>query len=53
MKIKFERFDYIIEFLPSIYYYKQSFRSKFGKGAVIIAWLKWGIVIYIEKNNKL
>ena len=52
MKIKFEKFDSVIEILPSIYYYKQSFRARFGRGAVIIAWLKWGIVVYIEKDNK-
>ena len=52
IKIKFETFENIIEFLPSIYYYKQSFRRKFGKGAVVVAWLKWGIVIYSEGANK-
>jgi hypothetical protein len=46
MKIKFERFDHIIEFLPSIYYYKQQFRTKFGVGVIVLAWLKWGLVIY-------
>ena len=46
MKIEFETFENIIEFLPSIYYYKQSYRQRFGKGVVVLAWLKWGIVIY-------
>jgi hypothetical protein len=49
-KIKFEYFENIIEILPTIYYYKQSFRERFGKGAIVIGWLKWGIVIY--KTNK-
>ena len=46
MKIEFETFENIIEFLPAIYYYKQSYRQRFGKGVVVLAWLKWGIVIY-------
>lgn len=52
MKIKFEKFDNVIEILPSIYYYKQSFRERFGRGAIIVAWIKWGITVYIEKGNK-
>lgn len=48
MKIVFETFDNLIEFLPSIYYHKQSYQQRFGKGVVVLAWLKWGIVIYIE-----
>ena len=46
MKIKFKTFENIIEFLPAIYYHKQSYRDTFGKGIVVLAWLKWGIVIY-------
>jgi hypothetical protein len=46
MRIKFDTFENIIEFLPSIYYYKQYCRERFGKGVVVLAWLKWGIVIY-------
>jgi hypothetical protein len=46
MKIKFETFENIIEFLPAIYYHSQSYRQIFGKGVVVLAWLKWGIVIY-------
>jgi len=49
-KIKFKRFDNVIEILPSIYWYKQSFRQRFGKGVIVFAWLKWGLVIY--KNNE-
>ena len=49
-KIKFERFENVIEILPSIYWYKQSFRQRFGKGVIVFAWLKWGLVIY--KNNE-
>jgi hypothetical protein len=48
IKVKFEIYENIIEFLPSIYYNKQSFRERFGKGAIIIGWLKFGITIYIE-----
>ena len=50
IKIKFEYFENIVEILPTIYYYKQSFRERFRKGAIVIGWLKWGIVIY--KNNE-
>jgi hypothetical protein len=50
IKIKFEYFENIIEILPTIYYYKQSFRERFGRGAIVIGWLKWGIVIY--KTNE-
>lgn len=50
IKIKFEYFENIVEILPTIYYYKQSFRERFGKGAIVIGWLKWGIVIY--KTNE-
>lgn len=46
MTIKFEKFDNIFQFLPTIYHYKQSFRKRFGKGVIVISWLKWGIVIY-------
>ena len=49
-KIKFEQFENVIEILPSIYWYKQSFRQRFGKGVIVLAWLKWGLVIY--KNNE-
>ena len=49
-KIKFEQFENVIEILPSIYWYKQSFRQRFGKGVIVFAWLKWGLVIY--KNNE-
>ena len=49
-KIKFERFENVIEILPSIYWYKQSFAQRFGKGVIVFAWLKWGLVIY--KNNE-
>ncbi len=52
MKIRFERFENLIEFLPSIYYYKQTFRKRFGKGAIIIAWLKWGVSIYIKGDKQ-
>ena len=48
-KIKFERFDNVIEILPSIYWHKQLLVQRFGKGVIVIAWLKWGLVIY--KNN--
>jgi len=47
-RIRFETFENTIEFLPSIYYYKQSFRERFGKGAIIIGWLNWAFVLYIE-----
>ena len=50
IKIKFEYFENIVEILPTIYYYKQSFRERFGKGVIVIGWLKWGIVIY--KTNE-
>jgi hypothetical protein len=46
MKLKFETCENIIEFLPAIYYYKQSYRQKFGQGIVILAWAKWRILIY-------
>ncbi len=46
MKIKFETFENIIEFLPAIYYHSQLFQRKFGNGIVVLAWLKWGIIIY-------
>jgi|LakMenE01Jun11ns_1017448.scaffolds.fasta_scaffold9733554_4 hypothetical protein len=50
IKIRFEYFENIVEILPTIYYYKQSFRERFGNGVIVIGWLKWGIVIY--KNNE-
>jgi len=50
IKIKFEYFENIVEILPTIYYYRQSFRERFGKGVIVIGWLKWGIVIY--KTNE-
>jgi hypothetical protein len=48
IKVKFEFFENCFEFLPTICYYKQSFRERFGKGAIIIAWLKFGISFYVE-----
>ncbi len=50
IKIKFEYFENIVEILPTIYYYRQSFRERFGKGVIVIGWLKWGIIIY--KTNE-
>jgi hypothetical protein len=49
IKIKLEKFDYIFELLPSIYWYKQSYRKRYGRGAVVFAWMKWGVVIHIDK----
>jgi hypothetical protein len=49
IKIKLERFEHIFELLPSIYWYKQSYRKRYGRGAVVFAWMKWGIVIHIDK----
>ena len=46
MTIKFETFENIIEFLPAIYYHSPSFQRKFGNGIVVLAWLKWGVIIY-------
>jgi len=51
-RIKFEKFDNLIEILPTIYYYKQTFRERFGKGAIIIGWLNVGFCLYIEHINK-
>jgi hypothetical protein len=48
-KIKIERFENIIEILPSFYWHRKPFREWYNKGNFVIAWLKWGIVIYIEK----
>lgn len=50
VKILFEHFENIVEILPTIYWHRQSFRQKFGKGVIVIGWLKWGFVIYISKK---
>lgn len=50
VKILFEHFENIVEILPTIYWHKQSFREKFGRGVIVIGWLKWGFVIYISKK---
>lgn len=50
-KIRFEAmetFENVFEILPSIYWYRQHspFRSsKYGKGIIIFAWLKWGVIV--------
>ena len=51
IKILFEHFENIVEILPTIYWHKQSFREKFGRGVIVIGWLKWGFVIYISKKR--
>lgn len=51
LKIKFEVFKNVFELLPSIYYYKQSFREKFGKGVIVLGWLRWGVVIYYNTKK--
>ena len=51
VKILFERFENIVEILPTIYWHRQSFAQKFGKGVIVIGWLKWGFVIYIFRNQ--
>ena len=47
-RVRFEKFDSLIELLPTIYYHKQSFRERFGRGVIVIGWLKWGLILYIE-----
>ena len=51
IKILFENFENIIEILPTIYWHKQSVSQKFGKGVIVIGWLKWGFVIYISRKQ--
>ena len=58
-KIRFEgmeTFENVFEILPSIYWYRQHspFRlSKYGKGIIIFAWLKWGVIVYkLNENHK-
>jgi hypothetical protein len=51
VKILFERFENIVEILPTIYWHRQSFSQKFGKGVIVIGWLKWGFVIYISQKQ--
>ena len=51
MRIRFERFENMVELLPSIYYHKQRYRSQFGKGVIVIGWLKWGIVFYVKRKE--
>ena len=51
IKIDFQKFENVIEILPSIYYHKQTFREWYGKGIFVIAWLNYGIVIFIEKRK--
>jgi hypothetical protein len=51
IKIDFQKFENVIEILPSFYYYKQTFREWNGKGIFVIAWLNYGIVIFIEKRK--
>jgi hypothetical protein len=51
LKIDFQKFENVIEILPSFYYYKQTFREWHGKGVFVIAWFNFGIVIHIEKTK--
>jgi hypothetical protein len=51
IKIDFQKFENVIEILPSFYYYKQTFREWYGKGVFVIAWLNYAIVIFIEKRK--
>jgi len=50
-RIDFQKFENVIEILPSFYYHKQTFREWYGKGIFVIAWINFGIVIYIEKTK--
>jgi len=52
IKIDFEKFENIIEILPSFYWHKQSYKDWCGKGAFVMGWLKWGIIIYIKYESK-
>lgn len=49
IKIEFQKFEHVIEILPSFYYHKQTFREWYGKGVFVIGWLNYGIVIYKQK----
>lgn len=51
IKIKLERMQFIFELLPSIYWYSQAHKKRYGRGAVVFAWLKWGIIIHIDKTD--
>lgn len=51
IKIKLERMQFIFELLPSIYWYSQSHKKRYGRGVVVFAWLKWGIIIHIDKTD--
>jgi len=51
MKIQFIRLDVIVEFLPSITWYRWGYSQKWHEGSLTFAWLIFAIKIYYHKEK--